>query len=211
MTWAEKVTDLIEQLLVYAEDKKLIEPVDRPYYRNLLLDVMNLDAPEGEPAAVNEVPATATKLLAALCDHAVACGLIEDMGYARDLFSARVMGLLTPSPREVREDFQRSIEAGDPEQATQRFYDMCRACDYIKVDAIAQNVRYFADSPAGELEITINLSKPEKDPKEIAKLKNAPSVGYPKCMLCVENPGYRGRSNFPARQNHRVVPVKLAV
>lgn len=74
----------------------------------------------------------------------------------------------------------------------------------IKVDAIAQNIRYFADSPCGELEITINLSKPEKDPREIAKLKNAPSVGYPKCMLCVENPGYAGRSNFPARQNHRI-------
>ena len=77
-----------------------------------------------------------------------------------------------------------------------------------QVDAIAQNVRYFADTPAGRLEITINLSKPEKDPKEIAKLKNAPSVGYPKCMLCVENPGYRGRSNFPARQNHRMVPLR---
>ena len=210
MNWAEKVTDLIERLLQFAEDKHLTEVVDRPYYRNLLLDVMNLDAPEGEPVQEGDVPATATSLLTALCDLAVEHGLIEDMGYARDLFSARMMGLLTPSPREVREDFLQDVAAGQSERATQRFYDMCRACDYIKVDAIAQNVRYFADSPAGELEITINLSKPEKDPKEIAKLKNAPSVGYPKCMLCVENPGYRGRSNFPARQNHRVVPIKLA-
>ena len=210
MTWAANVTNLIERLLVFAEDKQLIENVDRPYYRNLLLDVMDLDAPEGEIDVPADVPATATRMLTELCDLAVEHGLIEDMGYARDLFSARVMGLLTPSPREVREAFQRSITEGMAEEATQSFYDMCRACDYIKVDAIAQNVRYFADSPAGELEITINLSKPEKDPKEIAKLKNAPSVGYPKCMLCVENPGYRGRSNFPARQNHRVVPVKLA-
>jgi len=210
MNWAEKATDLIEQLLVFAEAKQLTEPVDRPYYRNLLLDVMNLDAPEGEVACPDEVPETATRLLNQLCDLAVEGGLIEDMGYARDLFSARLMGLLTPSPRAVREDFLRDVADGNPENATQRFYEMCRACDYIKVDAIAQNVRYFADSPAGELEITINLSKPEKDPKEIAKLKNAPSVGYPKCMLCVENPGYRGRSNFPARQNHRVVPVKLS-
>ena len=210
MNWAEKATQLIEELLVFAEDKQLTETVDRPYYRNLLLDTMNLDAPEGEPSIPASTPETATLLLSALCDLAVEKGLIEDMGYARDLFSARMMGLLTPSPKQVREAFLSDVADGNAIEATDRFYQMCRACDYIKVDAIAQNVRYFADSPAGELEITINLSKPEKDPKEIAKLKNAPSVGYPKCMLCVENPGYRGRSNFPARQNHRVVPIKLA-
>ncbi|MDD6050530.1 MAG: UDP-glucose--hexose-1-phosphate uridylyltransferase [Clostridiales bacterium] len=210
MNWSETVTQRIEELLCFAQAKQLIEQVDLPYYRNLLLDVMDLDAPEGEPTIPEAVPATATKLLSALCDLAVEKGLIEDMGYARDLFSTRIMGLLTPSPKAVREAFLQDVAAGRAEQATDRFYHMCRDCDYIKVDAIAQNVRYFADSPAGELEITINLSKPEKDPKEIAKLKNAPSVGYPKCMLCVENPGYRGRSNFPARQNHRVVPIKLA-
>ena len=210
MDWAKRATELIEQLLTYAEHRALVEAVDRPYYRNLLLDVMNLDAPEAVDCSDEPVPATASRILNDMCDLAVERGLIEDMGYARELFSARVMGLLTPSPRNVREDFMRDVAAGNPEAATQRFYDMCRACDYIKVDAIAQNVRYFADSPAGELEITINLSKPEKDPKEIAKLKNAPSVGYPLCMLCVENPGYRGRSNFPARQNHRIVPIQLA-
>ena len=210
MNWAVKVTQLIEVLLVFAEDKQLIEAVDRPYYRNLLLDVMELDAPEGETNIPASIPETATKLLETLCDLAVEHGMIEDMGYARDLFSARVMGLLTPSPKAVRDAFLADVSSDNAEQATNRFYHMCRACDYIKVDAIAQNVRYFSDSPAGELEITINLSKPEKDPKEIAKLKNAPSVGYPKCMLCVENPGYRGRSNFPARQNHRVVPIRLA-
>ncbi len=209
MNWAEKATALIEELLIFAEANGLTEAVDRPYYRNLLLDVMDLDAPAGESVPTADVPATATKMLTALCDLAVEKGLIEDMGYARDLFSARIMGLLTPSPKQVREAFLSDVAAGNAQAATDRFYNMCRACDYIKVDAIAQNVRYFADSPAGELEITINLSKPEKDPKEIAKLKNAPSVGYPKCMLCVENPGYRGRSNFPARQNHRVVPVSL--
>lgn len=209
MNWCEKVTQLIEELLVFAEDKQLIETIDRQYYRNLLLDVMDMDAPEGDPVLPDTVPETATKLLAALCDLAAEKGLIEDIGFARDLFSGRVMGLLTPSPKAVREAFLDDVANGKAQQATDRFYHMCRACDYIKVDAIAQNVRYFADSPAGELEITINLSKPEKDPKEIAKLKNAPSVGYPKCMLCIENPGYRGRSNFPARQNHRVVPITL--
>ncbi len=210
MNQAEKATNLIEQLLLFAQSKALIETVDRPYYRNLLLDALNMDAPEGTRLACEGSPETATALLKALCDLAVEQGIIEDMGYARDLFSARLMGLLTPSPKAVREAFNVSLAAGHAEEATDRFYNMCRACDYIKVDAIAQNVRYFAESPAGELEITINLSKPEKDPKEIAKLKNAPSVGYPKCMLCIENPGYRGRSNFPARQNHRVVPIQLA-
>ena len=209
MNWSEKATQLIEELLIFAEDKQLTEKIDRQYYRNLLLDVMDMDAPEGEPVLPETIPETATKLLVAICDLAVEKGLIEDIGFARDLFSARVMGLLTPSPKAVREAFLTDVAAGNAQQATDRFYNMCRACDYIKVDAIAQNVRYFADSPAGELEITINLSKPEKDPKEIAKLKNAPSVGYPKCMLCIENPGYRGRSNFPARQNHRVVPISL--
>ena len=211
MNWCESVTHVLEKLLTFAEHHQLIESVDRPYYRNLLLDALGLDAPEGEcDLSAWDVPATATECLRQLCDLAVEKALIEDLQYARDLFSARIMGLLTPSPREVRRAFSAAIEAGQPEEATQRFYDMCRACDYIKVDSIAQNIRYFEESPCGELEITINLSKPEKDPKEIAKLKNAPSVGYPKCMLCVENPGYAGRSNFPARQNHRIVPLKLA-
>lgn len=210
MSWEKKTTQAIENLLIYASATGLIETVDMPYFRNLLLDAFQLDAPAGDIVPMADVPPTATALLRALCDLAVEKGLIEDMTYARDLFSARLMGLLTPSPREVRTHFQQCVAQNHPEQATEDFYQMCRACDYIKVDAIAQNVRYFADTPAGRLEITINLSKPEKDPKEIAKLKNAPSVGYPKCMLCVENPGYRGRSNFPARQNHRMVPLSLA-
>ena len=209
MNWEAQASVAIEELINFAVHHALVEEIDRPYFRNLLLDAMGMDAPEESAGASGEVPATATGILVKLCDLAVEKGLIEDLGYARDLFSARLMGLLTPAPAAVRAAFMSSMAAGKPEEATQRFYDMCRACDYIKVDAIAQNVRYFADSPAGELEITINLSKPEKDPKEIAKLKNAPSVGYPKCMLCVENPGYAGRSNFPARQNHRTVPLTL--
>lgn len=210
MAWDEQASSAVEELLDFAEDKGLTEAIDRPYFRNLLLDAMGMDAPVEGMKAIQDVPATATTILTRLCDLAVEKGLIENMGYARDLFSARLMGLVTPSPAAVRAAFAASIAEGNPEEATQHFYDLCRACDYIKVDAIAQNVRYFADSPAGQLEITINLSKPEKDPKEIAKLKNAPSVGYPKCMLCVENPGYAGRSNFPARQNHRVVPLDLS-
>ena len=210
MEWSEAVTQAIETLLTFAEKKALIVPLDRPYCRNLLLDVMHMQAPAASVQAEEDVPETATRMLKQLCDAAVEKGLIEDLTTERDLFSARLMGCVTPAPAQVREHFLKLLAQGRPEDATHDFYEMCRACDYIKVDAVAQNIRYFADSPCGELEITINLSKPEKDPREIAKLKNAPSVGYPKCMLCVENPGYAGRSNFPARQNHRIVPLTLA-
>ena len=210
MDCSVQTSSLLERLLRFAVRRQLIEAIDVPYYRNLLLDALRLDAPDETAAVPQEELPTATPLLQQLCDVAVERGIIEDMQYARDLFSARLMGLLTPSPRAVRETFLRLREQEGAEAATRYFYELCRACDYIKVDAIAQNIRYFADSPAGELEITINLSKPEKDPKEIARLKNAPSVGYPRCMLCVENPGYAGNARFPARQNHRIVPLKLA-
>lgn len=210
MTWEQRATDGIDRLLAFGFRSGLIEEQDAAYYRNLLLDAMKMDAPASELPDWKSIPEskTATALLRNLCDLAVEKQLIEDIGYARDLFSGRLMGLLTPSPREVREIF--ASKAADPVEATDWFFNMCCACDYIKVDAIAQNIRYFQQTSAGELEITINLSKPEKDPKEIAKLKDAPSVGYPKCMLCIENPGYAGRSNFPARQNHRIIPITLA-
>ena len=158
MNWSAKVTRTLEALLDFSVHHALIEEVDRPYFRNLLLDVMGMDAPDGEYEASAQVASTATALLTELCDLAVEKELIEDLGYARDLFSARVMGLMTPSPREVRNTFLGLVNEGKAEEATEYFYNMCRVCDYIKVDAIAQNVRYFADSPAGELEITINLS-----------------------------------------------------
>ena len=205
-------TSAIEALLQFAVRNSLIEDIDIPYYRNLLLDAVQMDAPaaiDGGMAFDPSAP-TATPILNVLCDVAAAKGIIEDLTYARDLFSARLMGLITPSPRDIREDFTTVLSQDGAIAATDRFYQLCCACDYIKVDAIAQNIRYFANTNAGELEITINLSKPEKDPREIAKLKNAPSVGYPKCMLCIENPGYAGRSNFPARQNHRILPLTLA-
>ncbi len=209
MTDSGRITVHIEALLRYAEAKGLIASIDVPYCRNLLLDLFSLDAPAETEAAPEPVPETSTPLTKALCDDAAALGLIENLPGSRDLFSARLMGLVTPSPYETRRRFADALRVIGPEAATDSFYQMCRACDYIKVDAIAQNIRYFAQTKAGELEITINLSKPEKDPREIAKLKNAPSVGYPRCMLCEENPGYAGRANFPARQNHRMIPLKL--
>ena len=133
MSWEENTTQAIENLLIYASAKGLIETVDMPYFRNLLLDAFQLDAPAGDIVPMADVPPTATALLRTLCDLAVEKGIIEDMTYARDLFSARLMGLLTPSPKEVRAHFQQCVAQNHPEQATEDFYQMCRACDYTRL------------------------------------------------------------------------------
>ncbi|MGI6182819.1 MAG: UDP-glucose--hexose-1-phosphate uridylyltransferase [Candidatus Fimadaptatus sp.] len=199
----------VERLVAFALDKGLVDELDKDYARNGLIDLLGFDSPIDENVEIGEIPATATALLKPITDYACAKGLTEDDGTSRDLFETRVMGIITPSPAETRMRFERIYAEQGAQAATDWFYNMCCACNYIQVDRVARNIRYFSDSPVGELEITINLSKPEKDPKEIAKLKNAPSVGYPRCMLCVENPGYAGRANFPARQNHRMVPLTL--
>lgn len=203
------VASAMETLVSFAVSHGLIEEEDRFYARNGLLDALNMDAPpQGGEAA--ELPQTATPLLSALCDEAVARGLIEDTQTRRDLFSARLMGLFTAPPSVIAEKFAR-IEAQEGiEKATAWFYALCRANDYIRVDAIARNIRFLAPSEYGELEITINLSKPEKDPRDIAALLTKKSVEYPKCMLCPENTGYAGRIDFPARQTLRAIPLTLA-
>ena len=198
----------LRTMLSFAREHGLIEAEDMPYTLNRLMDVMRMDAP-GEGEALSPLPATLTVCLDALCDEAAKRGLIQDTAGERELFANRLCGAVTPHPYEIRQRFRALYDAQGPRAATDWFYEMCRACDYIRVDHIAKNVRYFADSPCGELEITINLSKPEKDPRDIAAQRNAPKVGYPLCMLCVENPGYAGRNGFPGRHNHRMVPLTL--
>lgn len=201
-------TEYLYRLVDFAVEKNLIEPIDRAYTLNRLLEIMHMDAPEEIEYAPCATPETATAYLEGLCEHASATGVIEDSGERRDLFSAKLMGALTPSPAEIRARFNR-LYAESPAAAMSDFYQLCRDVDYIRVDRIAKNARFFEDTPCGRLEITINLSKPEKDPKDIAAQRNAKQTGYPKCMLCVENPGYAGRIGFPARQNHRVLPLRL--
>jgi len=203
------VTCYIEKLLCFGVKKGLLEDADVIFARNQLLDIMGLDA-AGEAAEFDELPETATSILEPLINDAVARGLTGDTQTERDLFDTRLMGALMPRPSQIRRTFDDLMKTEGAKAATDWFYDICRSSNYIRVDQVARNIAWDHESSYGKLTVTINLSKPEKDPKEIAKLKNAPSVGYPKCMLCVENPGYRGRSNFPARQNHRVVPVKLS-
>lgn len=186
-----------------AVQQGLLEAEDQSYALNLLLDLYRLDAPEAAASMLSLL-----KLSDMLVDQAVSQGLAEDSPEARERFSARLFGFITPSPRAVRERFWALYQEG-PERATDWFYRLCRDNDYIRTRQIAQNLLFTADSPAGKLEITINLSKPEKDPRDIAAARRLPSAGYPRCMLCYENPGYAGRPGYPARQNHRMIPVTL--
>ena len=202
-------TECIYRLADFAVENGLVAPIDRSYTVNRLLEIMAQDAPEDVDYAPAPAPKTATAWLERLCDIAVERGILQDSGERRDLFSAKLMGAVTPHPAMVRERFALLRQQAGPQAATKYFYKLCRDVDYIRVDRIAKNTRFFEDTPAGRLEITINLSKPEKDPRDIAAARNAVQRAYPRCMLCAENPGYAGRIGFPARQNHRVIPLTL--
>lgn len=197
---------LLDRLLDLLEEKRLMHGEDRAYTLNVMLDALKLDAPPAGESAGEDIAACLEEIAAWAAAH----GVIPDSADEKDRFSARLAGAFTPHPMEVRRAFYRLMEEKGPCAATAWFYQLCRDVDYIRVRRIAQNIRYNAPSPGGELEITINLSKPEKDPKDIAAAAKAPKGGYPLCMLCRENPGYAGRVGFPARQNHRIIPMALA-
>ena len=151
-------TELLYRLADFAVEKGLIAPIDRAYSINRLLEIMQMDAPEEIDIMPCAAPQTATAYLDALCDIACANGIIADSAERRDLFSARLMGVLTPSPAEIRARFNRLYAEQGPAAATDDFYHLCRANDYIRVDRIAKNARFLEDTPCGRLEITINLS-----------------------------------------------------
>ena len=196
----------IEKLLAFAESMKLIESEDVVYSRNNLLAVFGLDDCE-EVTETFEIEKP-YDILNRMCDWAAEKGLIENTFDERDLFDTKVMGELTPRPSEVIRKFKEDYEVS-PETATDNYYAFSQNTNYIRVDRIAKNLHWLADTEYGNIEITVNLSKPEKDPRDIAKAKLAPQSSYPKCLLCKENEGYQGRMNHPARQNHRIIPVTL--
>lgn len=199
----------IERLLQFAQKHKLIKGLDVIVARNALLDVMKLDAPYEGDLAEEELEAP-TPILENLLDAAAEKGLFDNEVYQyRVNFEARIMGCVTPGAEAVAHKFKKLYKKKSPKKATKYFYDLCRDSYYIRTAQIARNIQWVSHAEYGELEITINLTKPEKDPKTIALEKLQPQAGYPKCMLCRENPGYAGRVNFPARQNHRVVPLDL--
>ena len=196
----------IEKLLAFAESTKLIESEDVVYSRNKLLAVFGLDDCE-EVIEIFEIEKP-YDILNRMCDWAAEKGIIENTFDERDLFDTKVMGELTPRPSEVIKKFKEDYEVS-PETATNNYYAFSQNTNYIRVDRIAKNLHWLADTEYGNIEITVNLSKPEKDPRDIAKAKLAPQSSYPKCLLCKENEGYQGRMNHPARQNHRIIPVTL--
>ena len=195
----------IRKLVCYGLEKGLFEKRDEIYVTNRIMEALGLDSFECEDTYTDvELEATLGEIL----DYAVEKGIIEDGITSRDLFDTKIMGLMMPRPSEVTEKFYKEYNKS-PLAATDYFYKLSCDSDYIRRYRIARDMKWVAPTEYGDLDITVNLSKPEKDPKAIAAAKNAPQAGYPKCMLCRECEGYAGRINFPARQNHRIIPITI--
>ena len=200
-----KIETYMDSLVSYAMNRGLAEPVDHQVLTNRLLDLLRKDDYEASDEPQSE---DLEEILAGILDYAVAQGLCEDNITARDIFDTRIMGAVTPMPREVIRTFREKYEAS-PVEATDWYYRFSCDTDYIRRYRIKKDMRWKYPSEYGEMDITINLSKPEKDPKAIAAAKNAPQTAYPKCQLCRENEGYAGRMNHPARANHRIIPIEV--
>ena len=200
-----KIETYIDSLVSYAMNTGLAEPADHQVLLNRLLELLNLDAYTPSDEHQSE---ELEEILQGLLDYACRQGLCQDNVTARDLFDTRIMGALTPMPREIIKTFRQKY-ANNPIDATDYYYKFSCDTDYIRRYRIKKDIRWVVSTEYGDLDITINLSKPEKDPRAIAAAKAAPQSGYPKCLLCPENEGYAGRMNHPARQNHRIIPVTI--
>lgn len=196
----------IKKLVTYGIQNNLLNEADKVYTINQIIAALDID--EFEDADVSGENIVLEDILNNINDYAVNKGIIEDSITYRDLFDTRIMGLLMPRPSEVIDKFE-NLYKSSPKMATDYFYKLSCDSDYIRRYRIVRDKKWTVDTDYGNLDITINLSKPEKDPKAIAAAKSAPQSGYPKCLLCCENEGYRGRVNSPARQNHRIIPVKI--
>ena len=196
----------VAALADYAVKTGLIESSDRVWAVNGLLQVLDLQE-FAEPEQPLDL--TLEDILSRLVDFSVKRGLIEGDVTSRDLLDTKLMGVLTPRPSQVIARFQERY-AQSPRAATDWYYTFSQDTGYIRRYRITKDVKWVTRTEYGDLDITINLSKPEKDPKAIAAAKSAPQSGYPKCQLCRENEGYSGRMNHPARENHRIIPVTIA-
>ena len=199
----------ISRLIWYGLETGLITNEDKIYTTNRLLELFGLDEPEesGEDIAmsVDELE----DVLSGMMDYAYEQGIMKENSIVyRDLFDTKIMSILVPRPSEVIAEFEDKYRR-DPKEATDYFYKLSQDSDYIRRYRIKKDQKWVASTKYGDLDITINLSKPEKDPKAIAAAKNVKQSGYPKCLLCIENEGYAGRVNHPARQNHRIIPVTI--
>ena len=197
----------IAQLINYGITRGLIEPEDQYWARNGILAVLGLDSYQ-EPEELPEYEAPLEEILKDLLDDAEARGVIPGGVTSRDLMDTKLMAFLTPRPSQVIEKFWDQYRIS-PQMATEWYYDFSRYTDYIRSYRVIKDMKWVAKTAYGDLDITINLSKPEKDPRAIAAAKLQKSVGYPKCLLCREAEGYVGRMDYPGRANHRIIPLKL--
>ncbi len=208
-----KTDNAVRDLVEYGIYTGLIDEAERIYSTNLILDVMGLDSyEEAEDYSMPDLSERGDaleKILEALINDAVSRGVTEDDQISKDLFDTKLMNCIVPRPSYVREHFDALYKKSSRE-ATDWYYGFSCDTDYIRRYRIKKDLKWKTATEYGDLDITINLSKPEKDPKAIAAAKNAPQSAYPKCQLCAENEGYRGRMNHPARENHRIIPIKLA-
>ena len=199
------VSSAIKSLVKYGIKEGLLDALDEKWAVNRLLEIMALDSIENDEA--NE-DSTLEEILKVLLDDACERNICEDSVVFRDLFDTKLMGAITPRPSEVIKKFDE-FYSESPEKATEYYYHISRKSDYIREYRIKNDVKWVTETEYGDIDITINLSKPEKDPKAIAAALKMKQSSYPLCMLCPENEGYAGRVNHPARQNHRVIPLEL--
>ena len=197
---------LISELVSYGLKYQLVHEDDKMYVINSLIEVFGKKDFQWVDTDVRELH----EILSDLCDYAVEHGLIEeDTVTYRDLFDTKVMGILTPPPSVIRRIFEEKYSSS-PKEATDFYYQFSKATNYIRTERVAKDEKWVTDSEYGSIDITINLSKPEKDPRDIAKAATQQKGNYPKCLLCEENEGYAGTISHPARQNHRLIPIRLA-
>ncbi len=206
-----KINDLIAELTAYGIRNGLVEETNKIYTINKLLELFRLDEyEEPQDSSTAESVRPVNEILQDMVHYAVEQGILEeDTVTMRDLFDTKIMGLLTPLPSVVISAFRNAYDRS-PKEATDFYYRFSKATNYIRTDRIAKDEKWVADTPFGPIDITINLSKPEKDPRDIARAGQAKKSGYPACLLCRENEGYAGTFTHPARQNHRVIPITLA-
>lgn len=200
------IDSAVKKLITYGQESGLMPPEEAVYSRNLLLDALHLPGYEDDGNTYTDV--NLEKTLGELLDYAVSAGLIEDTITDRDLFDTRLMNCLTPRPKTVIDTFREKYRSS-PEEATDWYYKFSQDADYIRRYRIAKDRRWKTPTAYGDLDITINLSKPEKDPKAIAAARSSTQAAYPKCQLCIENEGYAGRADHPARETLRIIPMQV--
>lgn len=199
------IFEAVKSLINYALDNKLIQKEDEIWATNRIIEALGMDSYEDVQAKSTDLE----EILSTILDYAVENNLCEDGVVSRDLFDTKIMGLITPRPSEVIKKFN-ALYSTSKKDATDYYYKLSQDTDYIRRYRIKNDIKWITQTEYGDIDITINLSKPEKDPKAIAAALKMKSSSYPKCLLCKENEGYAGRINHPARQNHRIIPMNLA-